>query len=276
MPNRKNGDKEIYMIPKKIHYCWFGGNPLDDLALKCIDSWKTYFPDYEIIQWNETNFDVSRIEFMQKAYNDKKWAFVSDVARLLILYHHGGIYFDTDVEVIRSFEDILKTETQGFFGMEQSGYVNTGLGYGSVPDHPFLKSHIEVYQNMNYDTYKDHLSDIACPNITTYLLEQEGFVRTESKQYVSGFTIYPPEYFAPIDYNSGKMKRTKRTHSIHWYNASWQDERTKKEQENMRFWVSLLGHKVGETIYGITATMRREGVVPYVQARLAKYTKNRK
>jgi mannosyltransferase OCH1-like enzyme len=264
------------MIPKIIHYCWFGGNPLDDAALKCINSWKTFFPDYEIIQWNETNFDLSQIEFMQKAYNDKKWAFVSDVARLLILYSHGGFYFDTDVEVLRSFDDIIKAETKGFFGLEKNGLVASGLGCGSVAEHPFLRRHIEVYKKINYDTYKDNLSDIACPRITTYLLEQEGFIRSNTLQCVSDFMIYPSEYFSPIDYNTGKMKRTKHTHSIHWYNASWQDARTKEEQEKLRFWVSLLGCKMGEIIHGITSTMRKEGVRHYIQARIRKYIKRGK
>ena len=263
-------------IPKKIHYCWFGGKPLPELAQKCILSWEKYCPDYEIIEWNETNFDVSRIDFMQKAYDDKKWAFVSDVARLLILHEHGGFYFDTDVEIIKSYDDIVSADIQGFFGMEHNSLVSTGLGCGSIAQHPFLKRHIDVYNGIDYDAYKDNLSAIACPNITTYLLEQEGFVREISQQCISGFMIYPPEYFAPIDYNTGKMRKNKHTHSIHWYNASWQDTRTKEEQEKMRFWVSLLGRKMGETIYGIVSTMRREGTGHYIQTRLAKYIQWRK
>src|SRR5215510_15199585 len=114
------------MIPKIIHYCWFGGNPLSELALKCIASWKKYFPNYEIKEWNESNYDVHKIPYTSEAYNAKKYAFVSDYARFDILYQYGGIYFDVDVEVIKQFGDILNDT--GFMGMETLSGCNAGLG----------------------------------------------------------------------------------------------------------------------------------------------------
>lgn len=116
------------MIPRIIHYCWFGGNKLPELAIKCISSWKIYFPDYEIKEWNETNYDVHKIPYISQAYDAKKYAFVSDYARFDILYQYGGIYFDTDVEVIKPFDQILKSG--GFMGLEAKGVVAAGLGIG--------------------------------------------------------------------------------------------------------------------------------------------------
>ena len=119
------------MIPKKIHYCWIGGNPLPELAIKCIESWKKYCPDYEIIEWNEKNYDFRKNQFMREAYDEKKWGFVPDYARLDIIYEHGGIYLDTDVEIIKPLDSLLKE--QGFAGMEQPGIVALGLGFGAEP-----------------------------------------------------------------------------------------------------------------------------------------------
>ena len=129
------------MINKVIHYCWFGGQPLDSRGKKCLESWKKYFPNYEIIQWNENNFDVSRLDFMSQAYKDKKWAFVSDVARLLIVYENGGLYFDTDVEVIRSIDDLL--ENDAFFGFENDSFVATGLGFGAIKGQASVKAMLQ-------------------------------------------------------------------------------------------------------------------------------------
>lgn len=259
------------MIPKVIHYCWFGGNPLDELALKCIDSWKRYFPDYEIIQWNEQNFDISQMEFMQKAYKNKKWAFVSDVARLIVMYKYGGLYFDTDVEVISDYKDILRDDLDGFLGFEKTNAVSTGLGFGTVPNHPFIKKLINIYKELDYDQYTDCLSEIACPILTTELLEKNGYVIEDKLQVCCGFEIYPSEYFSPIDYMSGKLIRTDRTHSIHWYNASWNTEETKKELAVVQRMRRIFGAKLGDIVYGVMSCIKKEGIIRYVLTRLKKF-----
>lgn len=261
------------MIPKVIHYCWFGGNPLDDLSLKCIASWKKYFPDYEIIQWNENNFDVSQLEFMEKAYMDKKWAFVSDVARLLILYKYGGLYFDTDVEVISDYEDILCKDVEGFLGFEKTNAVSTGLGFGAMPNHPLIKELINVYKNLNYDQYADCLSQIACPILTTQLMEKYGYIAEDKMQECCGFVVYPSDYFSPIDYMNGKLLRTDRTHSIHWYNASWNEEETKEELVVARKFRRLFGIKMGDTVCGIISCIKKEGIINYISTRIKKLSK---
>ena len=132
------------MIPKKIHYCWFGGNAKPDSVQKCINSWKRFCPDYEIIEWNESNFDIHCMPFVEQAIESKKYAFASDVARLMVVYENGGLYFDTDVEVVRNFDDLL--ENKAFLGFENNEYVASGLGFGSEADVEFFKRHIDAYR----------------------------------------------------------------------------------------------------------------------------------
>ncbi|MEE1059147.1 MAG: glycosyltransferase, partial [Treponema sp.] len=136
------------MIPKKIHYCWFGGNPLPDFAKRCIESWRKFFPDYEIIEWNEHNYDVHKIPYISQAYNAKKFAFVSDYARFDILYEHGGLYFDTDVEVIKPFDDLV--EKGAFAGVECPGKLAAGLGLASPAASPIYKEILDSYKISNF------------------------------------------------------------------------------------------------------------------------------
>ena len=258
------------MIPKKIHYCWFGRGEKPKLAKKCIESWKIFFPGYKIIQWNEKNFDITKIDFMKKAYEDKKWAFVSDVVRALVVYEYGGLYFDADVEIVHSYMDILTDDVEAFLGFENDGYVNSGLGFGAVKGHPFFKKLIEEYEKLDYEQYKGRISDVACPIITTNLLMQEGLIKEDRKQIVSGVTIYPTSYFAPRNYRTGKIKKTDLMHSIHWYNASWQDENKKQEQERLRKLSSIVGIKTAEILYGITSCIKNEGLNQYIKKRIGK------
>ena len=155
------------MIPKIIHYCWFGGNPLPELAVKCINSWKKYLPDYEIVEWNESNYDVRKIPYIAQAYDAKKYAFLSDYARFDILYQYGGIYFDTDVEVIKPLNEIL--EKGSFAGVECTGALNTGLGIASPAASAIYKEILNsdessefLYKNgsMNLTTVVDRVSEI--------------------------------------------------------------------------------------------------------------------
>lgn len=264
------------MIPKKIHYCWFGGNPLDEVSLRCIESWKKYFPEYEIIQWNEQNFDVFQMDFMRKAYQEKKWAFVSDVARLLVIYEHGGLYFDTDVEVISDYHDILNSDIDGFLGIEKTNTVNTGLGFGAVPNHPFIKKMIHLYRELEYDQYSDCLSEVACPVLMTRLMEQDGYRTEDILQKCCGFAIYPSEYFAPMDYLNGTLFKTDRTHSIHWYNASWQTAKEKEEWMNMQKMRRIFGAKYGDMLYGIRSCLKQEGVKKYLAKRIEKFCRKKR
>ena len=207
------------MIPKKIHYCWFGRNPKPKQAVKCISSWEKYCPDYEIIEWNEDNFDIGMNNYTKAAYEQKKYAFLTDYARLLIMYEHGGIYFDTDVELIKPIDDLL--ENKSYFGFENSDYINTGLGFGAEKNNPLIKVMLKEYDILlsKGDTF------IGCPILNTQALVKEGLVLNGKKQNLSGNVIYPSEYFNPYDDPTGRLNLTNSTYSIHWYAKSWMSKK---------------------------------------------------
>lgn len=210
------------MIPKIIHYCWFGKKELPELAKKCISSWKNFLFDYEIREWNESNFDVNQIPYTAEAYKCKKYAFVSDYARFKIMYDYGGIYFDTDVEVIKPLDNII--DKGSFWGLEKSREglsCNPGLGFACPP-------HLNLCQQMIEHYEKDMF---ICPNgkynlktvveIFSKILKDKGFSFSPYPEECDGIHIYPPEYFSPINYNTGKKIITQNTYTIHHYAASW-------------------------------------------------------
>ncbi len=136
------------MIPKVIHYCWFGRNPKSEIIQKCIESWKEFCPDYEIIEWNEDNFDVNAIEYTRDAYADEKYAFVSDYARLYVIFTQGGIYLDTDVLLHNSLDDLLKWDC--WLASDDVRWINTGMGFGAVKNHPLIKSVMQAYHTRSF------------------------------------------------------------------------------------------------------------------------------
>ena len=215
------------MIPKVIHYCWFGGNQLPELAQKCIESWKKYFPDYEIKEWNESNFDLNCCDYVKEAYTAKKWAFVSDYARFWILYNYGGLYFDTDVEVIRDMSEIVNRGA--FMGCEAMNKcapglglgVNPGLGLGVNPGLGLYKEILDFYHTIHFVNKDGTLNEQTVVLYTTNILKKHGFKKLEQIQYVAGIYIYPEEYFCPLNYGTGKLTITNNTFSIHHYSASW-------------------------------------------------------
>lgn len=211
------------MIPKIIHYCWFGGKPLPKIAETCIASWKKYLPDYEIKRWDESNFDVNAIPYTREAYAACKFAFVSDYARFWILYHYGGVYFDTDVEAINNMDDIISAGN--FMGVEQQNderiTVAPGLGIGVIRENPLFGQMIEVYSRAHFlnDDGTPCLKNIV--EITTEQLQKYGLRNISEIQDCCGFTIYPKDYFCPIDYDTRELKITENTRTIHHYAESW-------------------------------------------------------
>lgn len=207
-------------IPKKIHYCWFGGKPLPKNALKCIRSWQKFCPDYQIIQWNESNFDFSGNRYALEALSAGKWAFVSDYARLKIIYEFGGIYLDTDVELLRSLDPLLDSE--GFIGLQPDGLAATGLGFGAVKGHAVIHALLDDYKNIPF-LKPDGKEDLTpCPDRNTQTLLHLGLTPdVRSIQNVGNLLIYPPEYFCPKDFYTGKTRITRNSYSIHHYDASW-------------------------------------------------------
>ncbi len=211
------------MIPKTIHYCWFGKNPKPKSVLKCINSWKKYCPDYEIIEWNEENFDVNQNEYLKYCYENKKWAFLSDLARLLIIYECGGVYFDTDVEVIKNFDYLL--EYDAFYGFETKEFVASGLGFGAIPKHCSVKVMIDSYMNLKSNQNGDYPL-IVCPKINTEALLPLGLIRNGKTQEFHGIKVLSQEYMNPYDDPTGRLNKTKNTISIHWYSKSWMSKKT--------------------------------------------------
>ncbi len=228
------------MIPKIIHYCWFGRNPLPASAIKCIESWKKYFPDYEIKEWNEDNFDVNLIPYIAQAYSVKKFAFVSDYARYWILYNFGGVYFDTDVEVIQPMNEILKVGA--FMGCEIDGdndeyaLVNPGLGIATESGNNIYKQILSNYANMHFILDDGTYNTTTIVRHNTDALIANGLIKGNKIQKVGTITIYPKEYFNPYNNNTGVMKKTTNTYTIHWYSMSWLENR------------SSLRHKVSQII----------------------------
>ncbi|MCR5573870.1 MAG: glycosyl transferase [Bacteroidaceae bacterium] len=215
-------------IPKIIHYCWFGGNPLPDMAKKCIASWRKFLPDYEIKEWNEQNFDVNMSLYTAEAYRLKKYAYVSDYARFWILYHYGGIYFDTDVEVIRPIDDIVARGS--FMGFEcqpglptdnSHGDMASGLGMGVPKGHPFFAQMINHYNQIHYVKWNGKAPGTVIYHTSKYLDYENKKVLDGGIESVSGLLIYPPEFFCPYNYFKKEMNITKNTRTIHHYMASW-------------------------------------------------------
>ena len=211
------------MIPKTIHYCWFGHNSLPESAQKCISSWRKFFPDYEIKEWNEDNFDVNSIPYTREAYEAKKYAFVSDYARFWILFHYGGLYFDTDVEIIKPMDDII--ERGPFMGVEvpDKMMVAPGLGLGVNPGHELYEVFLDRYATLSFRNTDGSLNQKTIVAYTTEVLVEQGLRKTEGIQQVAGVWIYPADYFNPMDSLTGKLKITENTRSIHWYMNSWSD-----------------------------------------------------
>lgn len=207
------------MISKTIHYCWFGRNPLPPLGLKCLESWKKYLPDYQIIEWNEDNFDVNSIPYTKEAAEKGKWAFVSDYARFYILYHYGGIYVDTDVEILKPLDTFLNHNM--FTGFETIDRVAPGLILGAVEKSALIKELMDSYTNRRFINSDGSINDETVVSYTTNLLVNKGLKLNGEFQTIVGLAIYPTRYFSPKSLVDGKLVITEDTHSIHHYAGSW-------------------------------------------------------
>ncbi len=206
------------MIPKTIHYCWFGGNPLSDLAKKCIESWKKYCPDYEIIEWNESNFDINCNTFVKQAYENKKYAFVSDYVRLYAMYNYGGVYMDTDVEVVKSLDEFLVHEA--FSGFERKVFIPTGI-MASEKGFPLFKKLLDYYSDRSFVKEDGSLDTVTNSIIITGILKGLGFCANDQFQEIEGFALYPTDYFCPLNGATGKLTITENTATIHWFSNTW-------------------------------------------------------
>lgn len=236
------------MIPKKIHYCWFGNNPLPNEFQKYIMSWKTYCPDYEIIQWDESNFDILNCcDYVKEAASQKKWAFVSDYARLKIIYEEGGIYLDTDVEIIKSFDNLLLNYS--FFGFEPPLFqINTGIGFGSEAKNPLIKEILDLYDSIHFINLDGTLNLTTCVQHTNSILTSKGLKNENIEQMIGRNKFYPSEYFCPINWIDGSLTKTDMTYSIHHYSYSWANPIEKKIHSVEQSFVRTFGNKIGSIL----------------------------
>ncbi len=218
-------------IPKKIHYCWFGSKTLPGEFEKNIDSWKKFCPDYEIVRWDESNIDIEDNLYMKQAYERKVWAFVSDVARIKIIHDEGGIYLDTDVELIKNLDDLLGWNF--FCGYENRRQVAFGLGYGAIKKHPILKSLLDLYSRISFVDKYGNINRITCPHYQTQALRDYGFRLNGKFEQKDGIAVFPREFFAPYN-DMGLGKITERTYSIHWFSASWLNADENRKREEMK------------------------------------------
>lgn len=221
-------------IPKTIHYCWFGSNSFGDVERSCMASWRAYCPNWEMKQWDESNFDVRCNAFVAGAYKRRKWAFVSDYARFRVLYEEGGVYLDTDVELLHPLDVLL--DHAPYMGFERDadeltgtiGAVNAGLGMAFPPHHPFVKSVLDVYERAEFPQ-EGNLGDYTVVEVVTNLLEKQGMKVIDGCQVVAGVTLLPRRYLDPMDRWTGDVNLTPDTVSIHRYGASWVSRSVKLE-----------------------------------------------
>ena len=207
------------MIPKIIHYCWFGRGEKSDLMKKCIASWKKFLPEYEIKVWNEDNFDVNSIPYTRDAYKEKKYAFVSDYVRLCVLYQYGGLYFDVDVELIKSIEKII--EKGPFMAVESvlNGpvMIAPGLVLAAMPKMEFFRLFVELYKKESFYRSDGSINYTTINKRVSNRMEFLGWKRENTFQHIADFNIYPSCYFCPMDWYTKKIKLSDNTYSIHWY-----------------------------------------------------------
>ena len=247
-------------IPKVIHYCWFGGKPKPKLAEKCIKSWKKYCPDYEIMEWNEGNFDLCDVPlYVHQAMDAERWAFVTDYVRLRALTEQGGVYMDTDVELVRPLDPFLKH--QAFAGFESQKGIQTGL-LACEKDFPLFREFLRHYDHASFllpDGTPDTTTNVQ---ILTDLCLRKGLVGNDRLQTVAGLTIYPREVFCPVDFDTKVLQKTRKTVAIHWFSGSWQTEEERqlldaetkrlaaerRSERRVAIGTRLLGEKGYETV----------------------------
>ena len=217
------------MIPRIIHYCWFGGNPKPKLAKKCIRSWKRKCKEFQFIEWNEENFDIAAAPlYVRQAYEAKKWAFVTDYVRLWAMVNYGGVYMDTDVEVIRPLEPFLKY--RAFSGFEDGINIPTGI-MACEKGFPLFNEFLHYYDDASFYNENGEISCVTNVTIITNTCLKKGLKQNNERQSIQGFELFPKDYFCPLSFGSYDLKKTENTVTIHWFAGSWTDNRTKEKRQ---------------------------------------------
>lgn len=216
------------MIPKIIHYCWFGGKPKPDEVVKYIESWKVYCPDYEIREWNESNFDINVCSYVRDAYKEKKWAFITDYVRLYAMVNYGGIYMDTDVEVIKNLDAFLGE--QAFSGFQTEDSIPTGI-MACEKGFPLFQELLSDYESRSFYNPDGSLNVKSNVRYITETCDKYGLVLNNKKQSINGFALYPFDYFCAKSWQTGKVTITDNTYTIHHFAGSWLTDQQRKDKE---------------------------------------------
>lgn len=258
------------MESKYIHYCWFGEKPLPRLAKKCIKSWKKYLPNYEIIRWDESNFNINECPFVKQAYENKKYAFVSDYVRSKVLFEMGGIYFDTDMLIIKPIDFLLKDNT--FLGIEDSYMVAAGVWGEKKSKSFFAKKMLDFYQSQEHFDINE-MFKFSIPRIMTKFLNEIGFdhLSTEVQILPHNIKIYPREYFYPLSFSMKNNCFNDKTCMIHYYDASWFSSKQKIKRNLNR----ILGEKNIDKMNLLSKKIRRifDSIIRKFLYKPAKYFK---
>lgn len=253
------------MIPKKIHYCWFSGKKIPKEYMDYLESWKKFCPDYEIIQWDESNYDITKNQYMYSAYQERRWGFVPDYARLDILYNEGGFYLDTDVELLKSLDQLCQEKS--FLGFEENHAINPGCGCGAEKGNPIIRELRDMYDSLSFYTEDGNLNLTPSPGYISAKLEELGVLRNNRLQRLENITIYPKEYFGAKEYTSGREYRTANTYSIHHYSSSWMSEEEKELEKRRKERCNRYGHFIGNRINGLCLRLDKLKPVKIYQLR---------
>lgn len=249
------------MIPKVIHYCWFGGEKPQEV-LSYIEGWRKLCPDYEIKEWNEKTFDIYSSNYAKAAYKEKKWAFVADYVRFSVLYQYGGVYLDTDVELIKNLDDLLNQE--GIAGYESIG-VGTGL-IGCEPYNDIIHNILEYYNKTSFYLENGELNLLTSPECFSNELLKIGFLRENKLQHLKGMTVYPAECFCPISPATFKCQITEQTYAIHHYAGSWLDDKTKLRLPIQKKLTKYIGSRPAIWVSVAYAELKTGGIKSLVHA----------
>ncbi len=231
-------------IPKVIYYCWFGKGKMPALSEKCIESWKKYCPDYKIVCINEDNFDINQNKYAREAYDARKWAFVSDFARLKVLYDKGGIYLDTDVELIKPLDELIKEN--GYMGFDDNGIISTGLGFACEKGNQLIAALLADYDYISFILSDGSYDLTPCPDRNTNTMKRLGMDINIKDQIFMGIHILPEDYLCPMKYYTGRKIITKNTYSIHHFCASWISPTAKRTL----FVKRIIGVRLYDKLYG--------------------------
>ena len=233
-------------IPKIIHYCGFGSGQMSEQENMCIESWKKYCPDYTFIEWNDSNYNIHKCTYMEQAASVGKWSFVTDYVRLDVLYEYGGIYLDTDVELLKEFDSLLMHKA--FIGFEQDDRVNDGQGMGAEPHLHMIREMRDMYEKISFFHEDGSLNLRECTQYRTQYLQKRGLILNGERQTVGDIEVYPTEYFCPKSFLTGKLTVTDKTYSIHHFRGAWHTDKEKKIIRFMQIVRRVLGEKVGSTV----------------------------